>query len=59
MEGLFIKKPYTNQDTIPIKNMISMGNDKEDTSFVFQVLYTWGKKAAVVKKAAKNPIISI
>jgi len=39
--------------------MISIGNDKDDTSFVFQVLYTCGKKAAVVKKAAKNPIISI
>lgn len=59
MDGLFIKKPYTNQDTIPIKNIISIGKDKEDTSFVFQVLYTCGKNAAVVKNAAPKPIISV
>ena len=39
--------------------MRSMGNDNAETSLVFQVLYTCGKKAAVVKNAATKPIISI
>lgn len=36
-----------------------MGIDKLETSLVFQVLYTCGRKAAVVKKAATKPIISV
>ncbi len=39
--------------------MRSMGNDNAETSLVFHVLYTCGKKAAVVKNAATKPIISI
>ncbi len=36
-----------------------MDRDKEDTSLVFQVLYTCGKNADVVKAAAISPNISI
>lgn len=44
---------------MPIKNMKSMGNDRLETSLVFQVLYTCGRNAAVVKIAAAKPINSI
>lgn len=51
--------PYTNHNTIPVKNNISIGSDNADTSLVFQVLYTCGKNAAVVNTAAIKPIISM
>lgn len=51
--------PYTNQRTIPKKNIENIGNESPDTSFVFQVLYTCGTKEVVVKKAATRPIISM
>lgn len=43
----------------PTKNIENIGKDKLETSFVFQVLYTCGKKDAVVKNAAINPMISM
>ncbi len=56
---LSFKTPYINHKTTPIKNIVSIGKDKLDTSFVFQVLYTCGKNEAVVKKAAIKPMISM
>ncbi len=56
---LSFKTPYINHMTTPIKNMISIGKDKLETSFVFQVLYTCGKNDAVVKNAAIKPMISM
>ena len=44
---------------MPTKNSTNMDKDKEDTSLVFQVLYTCGKNADVVKTAAISPNISI
>ena len=43
---------------MPIKKAIYMVSDKPSTDFVFQVLYTCGTKAPVVKTAAAKPIIS-
>lgn len=39
--------------------MVNIGNENEDTSFVFQVLYTCGKNAEVVNTPAMSPIISM
>lgn len=36
-----------------------MGKENDSTSLVFQVLYTCGKKADVVKTAAIKPMISM
>lgn len=58
-ERLLIYKPYINHKTIPTKNSKNIGKDKLDTSFVFQVLYTCGKNAAVVSVAAISPRISM
>ncbi len=44
---------------MPAKNMENIGRDNPDTSLVFQVLYTCGKNAEVVKPAAMSPRISI
>ena len=44
---------------MPVINMINIGRDKAETSLVFQVLYTCGRNAAVVKIAAIKPIISM
>lgn len=59
MEGLCFKNPKISHRIIPIKNKISIGNDRLETSLVFQVLYTCGKNAIVVKRAAPNPIASM
>jgi hypothetical protein len=44
---------------IPEKNKEKVVNEKAETSLVFQVLYTWGKKEYVVNAAANKPMPSI
>lgn len=56
---LEIKKPYMSQSVTPINKAESIAIDKFSACFVFQVLYTWGKKEAVVKNAATRPNVSI
>ena len=38
---------------------INITNETSSADFVFHVLYSWGKKAMVVSKAAKKPNKSI
>jgi hypothetical protein len=42
-----------------MKNKENVGSENAETSLVFQVLYTWGKKAYVVRVAAISPNTSI
>jgi len=56
---LSIKKPYTSQQSTPISKITNINKERLSTDFVFQVLYTCGKKEAVVNTAATNPSISI
>ena len=55
---LFNEMPYNNHSITPIKRTEYMVIDMSSTDFDFQVLYTCGTNAAVVKIAAINPIIS-
>ncbi len=58
MDILFKWTPYTNHNIIPTKNAKYIVKDKPSADFDFQVLYTCGRKEAVVKSAANKPIIS-
>ena len=44
---------------MPTENNEKVVNEKAETSLVFQVLYTWGKKEYVVNAAANKPMPSI
>ena len=47
--------PYTIQHPTPHINIIKVAKETSSAFFVFNVLMSWGKNAAVVKIAAKYP----
>tara|TARA_B100000524_G_C23551851_1_gene335106 strand:- start:317 stop:451 length:135 start_codon:yes stop_codon:yes gene_type:complete len=44
---------------MPTKNIKNVVKENEETSFVKNVLYAWGKNEIVVNVPASKPIISI
>ena len=54
-----IAYPYKIQNPTPQINIIKVTNETSLAFLVFNVLMSWGKKAAVVKIAAKYPKNSI
>ena len=47
--------PYIIQEPTPQINIIKVNKETSSAFFVFKVLINWGRKAAVVKIAAKYP----
>ena len=54
-----ISYPYIIQEPTPEINIIRVIKETSSAFFVFKVLINWGRKAAVVKIAAKYPKSSI
>ena len=54
-----IAYPYKIQNPTPQINIIKVIKETSSAFFVFKVLISWGKNAAVVKIAAKYPKNSI
>ena len=54
-----ILNPYKIQKHTPQINIINVIKETSSAFFVFKVLINWGRKAAVVKIAAKYPKNSI
>ena len=50
-----IEYPYIIQDATPQINIIKVTKETSSAFLVFNVLINWGKKAVVVKIAAKYP----
>jgi hypothetical protein len=55
----WMKIPYNNHKNTPVQKVNNITNETSAADFVFQVFTTCGKKAIVVKVAARNPKKSI
>ncbi len=57
-DGLLIRIPNNNQHKTPAAITTYIARESPSETFDFQILYACGRKAQVVKKAARKPTYS-